>query len=45
MLATFQSWLAAPFKSDMDALHWFLFIGLICVAFILWHMILKVVEG
>ena len=45
MLAQFQAWLQSPFRSDMDTLHWFLFMGLIIVMTILWGMILKTVEG
>ncbi len=43
MLSTFQSWLARPFSTDQDALHWFLFVGLILVTMILWGMVLRIV--
>lgn len=45
MLDQFRQWLNQPFQGNMDALHWFLFFGLIIVSFILWHMILKIIEG
>ena len=45
MLSSFQSWLQSPFQGSMDALHWFLFIGLIIVSFVLWGMVMKVIEG
>lgn len=45
MLGQFQAWLAKPFDQSMDALHWFLFIGLVIVAVILWAMVLRTVEG
>jgi hypothetical protein len=41
MLQSFQAWLASPFKSGMNAWDWFLFIGLLIVVCILWHMILR----
>lgn len=34
-------WLAKPFNQDQSAFRWFLFVGLIVVALILWGQILK----
>ncbi len=45
MLGKYQAWLARPFQADMDALHWFLFIGLVIVVFILWGLVLRTIEG
>lgn len=40
MLTGFKDWLKQPFESNMDAWHWFLFIGLLIVITAVWHMIL-----
>jgi len=34
-------WLAQPFNSSQSAIGWFLFVGLIVVALILWGQIIK----
>jgi hypothetical protein len=36
----FKAWLSRPFSPDMDALHWFLFLGLLIVLMGLWRVIL-----
>lgn len=41
MLAEFKNWWAQPFSADMDAPHWFAFIGLIVLISILWGYILN----
>ncbi len=45
MLQGFQDWIAMPFSPDMNALHWFLFIGLLIVLTTLWHFILATLGG
>lgn len=37
----FQSFMARPFRAEMSALDWFLFLGLILIIMILWRMILR----
>jgi len=39
------TWLAKPFDQDQSAFRWFLFIGLIVVALILWGQILADIRG
>jgi len=42
----FTGWLKKPFDPDMDALHWFLFFGLLIVIAGLWRILLvHVTEG
>jgi hypothetical protein len=43
MADSFQSWLKQPFSADMDALHWFLFFGLLIAISILWGFALRTV--
>ena len=38
-------WLAKPFSEDQSAFRWFLFVGLIVVALILWGQVLKDIRG
>lgn len=42
MLQSFKDWLAKPFSEDQSAKGWFLFVGLLIVSAIGWHMILNV---
>ena len=41
MLDRFKSWLAQPFQTDMDAAHWFYFIGLLIVIGAAWGLVLR----
>lgn len=41
----FKAWAQHPFSADMDALHWFYFIGLLVAISILWGTILRIIEG
>ena len=45
MLANFQDWLKKPFSSDMDALHWALFYGLLIVIEVAWGFVLRAIRG
>ena len=38
-------WLAQPFNQGQSAFKWFLFVGLIVIALILWGQIIKDVRG
>jgi hypothetical protein len=38
-------WLKKPFNSEQDAFKWFLFIGLILIALMLWGVILRDIRG
>lgn len=46
-LDSFKSFLAEPFKpsADMDALDWFLAIGLVLIILMIWTVIFKHIEG
>lgn len=37
----FKDWLGRPFDTEMDALGWFLFLGLLIVLSAMWAVILK----
>lgn len=41
MLDQLKAWAAHPFDSDMDALHWFYFFGLLIAISVLWGLILS----
>jgi hypothetical protein len=36
-----KEWLNEPFKSQMDTLHWFMFLGLLLILLGLWHRVLQ----
>jgi hypothetical protein len=38
--AKLSEWYGQPFRSDMDALGWFAFIGLLIAISVLWHIVL-----
>lgn len=40
MLDGFENWLHQPFRADMSALDWFLFLGLLIIIMALWRLIL-----
>lgn len=37
----FHEFMARPFRSEMDAFDWFMFVGLLVVIMILWGIILR----
>lgn len=41
MFDDLKAWAAKPFSADMDALHWFLFLGLLIAMSVLWGLILS----
>ena len=41
MWEEFKAWLQEPFQTDMDALHWFLFVGLFIAISVIWGIILR----
>lgn len=44
-MQTFKDWLHKPFDEDMDAVHWFLFLGLLIAISILWGLALRTVAN
>lgn len=40
MLNTFKSWYKSPYTENMDATHWFLFLGLLLFIMAGWRFIL-----
>lgn len=40
-MQNFKSWLAQPFRTDMSALDWFYFFGLLIVISVVWGIILR----
>lgn len=44
-MESLTNWLAKPFNVDQDALRWFLFVGLIVIALVLWGTILRDIRG
>lgn len=41
MWQNFTAFMAEPFKSDMDAFDWFMFVGFLIVLMIMWGIILR----
>lgn len=41
MWTNFKDWLSSPYADEMDALHWFYFLGLLIVLSALWGFILR----
>ena len=42
----FKTWANRPFTTDMDAVHWFYFFGLIIMISLVWGLIMRhVYEG
>lgn len=44
-MESLTNWLSRPFNQDQNAWHWFLFVGLIVIALVLWGTILRDVRG
>jgi len=44
MWSNFKEWLAAPYSSDMDAKHWFFFLGLLIVLAALWGFVIRTIK-
>jgi hypothetical protein len=42
--ADFKTWTRHPFATDMDALHWFYFIGLLLIIGAAWGLILRAMK-
>jgi hypothetical protein len=41
----FKEWIKEPYKTDMDAQHWFAFVGLLIMIMFLWRFILSHLRG
>jgi hypothetical protein len=41
----FKQWWAAPFRADMNAKDWALFMGFVIVVFAGWHMVFRHIKG
>jgi hypothetical protein len=41
----FKQWWSAPFRADMPATQWFLFIGFVIALFAMWGMIFRHIKG
>lgn len=44
LMTRIGGWLKLPFATNMDAEHWFLFLGLILVLLFLWSRIMHYIE-
>lgn len=44
MLADLKQWWSQPFSTDMDALHWFYFVGLLLLIGVAWGYILRILK-
>lgn len=44
MWMNFKNWLAAPYRDEMDAAHWFYFLGLLIVLTALWSLVLRTIK-
>jgi hypothetical protein len=45
MLERFRNWYQTPFRADMSALDWFLFVGLLIAISVAWNIILRHIKG
>lgn len=45
MLETLKTWANEPFKTNMDAVHWFMFMGMLIFIMVLWRFILAHLRG
>lgn len=46
MWDNFKAWLNQPFDTGMNVVHWWAFVGLILVIFILWGIVMRhITEG
>lgn len=43
MITRILEWLKHPYQVDMDAAHWFYFLGLVLVVIFLWSRILHLI--
>lgn len=43
-MSSFTAWLQQPFNSQMSAIRWVAWVGLILAAMILWGQVLRLVE-
>lgn len=41
MLKEFTDWIKKPYASDMNAWHWFAFVGLILAIMMIWGLVIK----
>lgn len=39
LIGRFRAWLSAPYREGMSAVDWFLFLGLVIVAAVIWSRI------
>lgn len=44
MFDDLKAWAARPYSDDMDAVHWFLFLGLLMAISVLWGLILASIK-
>lgn len=44
MVEDFKGWLRHPFQADMDALHWFYFLGLLILLSAAWGLVLRAMK-
>ena len=44
MLHKFTAWIEEPFNSQMSAVRWIAWVGLIVAALMFWGMVLKLLE-
>lgn len=40
-----KAWLARPYRDDMDALHWFMFYGMLAAIAVIWALVLSHIRG
>lgn len=41
VMSRVSAWVAHPFTEDMDLVHWFLFLGMVIIAVILWVFVIN----
>jgi len=45
MLADLKAWWLQPFSADMNAMHWFYFVGLLLLIGVAWGTLLRFAKG
>ena len=43
-IESIDAWLKQPFREEMNAVDWFLFLGLVIAIMVLWQMVLHTIR-
>jgi hypothetical protein len=45
VMGDLKTWFGAPFSEDMNALHWFYFVGLLLLIGVAWGYVLRIMKS